>query len=46
MVKLDGRQNLPPNDEEMLLKAVAHQPVSASVHLVGHGLQFYAEVRN
>ncbi|KAI3763195.1 hypothetical protein L1987_53647 [Smallanthus sonchifolius] len=43
VVQLDGRQNVPPNDEEALMKAVAHQPVSTSIQLTGHGLQFYSE---
>lgn len=43
---LDNRQNVPPNDEEMLKKAVAFQPVATNIHLSGHGLQFYSEVFN
>ncbi|KAK9073558.1 hypothetical protein SSX86_007882 [Deinandra increscens subsp. villosa] len=43
VVKLDNRQNVPPNNEEALMKAVAFQPVASGVQLSGHGLQFYSE---
>ncbi|KAI3807001.1 hypothetical protein L1987_22921 [Smallanthus sonchifolius] len=43
VVQLDGRQNVRPNDEEALMKAVAHQPVATGIQLTGHGLQFYSE---
>lgn len=44
MVKLDNTQNVPECDEEMLMKAVAHQPVATGVQFGGHDLQFYSQV--
>nr|UYQ90942.1 cysteine protease [Ambrosia trifida] len=43
VLKIDGRQNVPGLDEELLRKAVAHQPVATGIQLSGHGLQFYSE---
>ncbi|KAF5817238.1 Cysteine protease [Helianthus annuus] len=42
-LKIDGRQNVPTQDEEALMKAVAHHPVATGIQLSGHGLQFYSE---
>jgi len=43
-VVIDGYENVPENDEEALLKAVANQPVSVSIEAAGKPFQFYSEV--
>lgn len=43
-VVIDGYENVPENNEEALLKAVAHQPVSVSIEASGKPFQFYSEV--
>lgn len=41
---IDGHENVPENDENALMKAVAHQPVSVAIDASGSDLQFYSEV--
>ncbi|KAL0356368.1 UNVERIFIED_CONTAM: Vignain [Sesamum radiatum] len=42
-VAIDGHENVPENDEDALLKAVAHQPVSVAIDAGGSDFQFYSE---
>lgn len=44
MVSIDGHENVPANDEDALLKAVANQPVSVGIDAGGSHFQFYSEV--
>lgn len=44
-VKIDGFQNVPANDENALLKAVAGQPVSIAIDAGGLNFQFYSRVK-
>lgn len=44
VVKIDGFEMVPENDEEALLKAVANQPVSVAIDASGGDMQFYSEV--
>lgn len=41
---IDGYENLPANNELALLKAVAHQPVTAVVDSSGREFQLYESV--
>lgn len=41
---IDGHENVPANDEEALMKAVANQPVSVAIEASGQDFQFYSEV--
>ncbi|KMT07606.1 hypothetical protein BVRB_6g147350 [Beta vulgaris subsp. vulgaris] len=43
VVKIDGYEVVPENDENALLKAVANQPVSVAIDASGSDLQFYSE---
>ncbi|XP_072999998.1 vignain-like isoform X2 [Typha latifolia] len=43
MVVIDGHVNVPANDEEALMKAVANQPVSVAIEASGTAFQFYSE---
>lgn len=43
VVKIDGHENVPENDENALMKAVANQPVSVAIDAGGSDLQFYKE---
>ncbi|XP_071729352.1 vignain-like, partial [Rutidosis leptorrhynchoides] len=43
VVTVDGFENVPECDEEALLKAVAHQPVSIAIEANGHDMQFYSQ---
>ncbi|ONK77661.1 uncharacterized protein A4U43_C02F9140 [Asparagus officinalis] len=43
VVVIDGHENVPANDEESLMKAVANQPVSVSIEASGQAFQFYSE---
>ncbi|XP_020090889.1 cysteine protease XCP1-like [Ananas comosus] len=41
VVSITGFQDVPENNEESLLKAVAHQPVSVAIEASGSDFQFY-----
>lgn len=43
-VKIDGYEDVPPNDENALKKAVAHQPVSVAIEAGGRVFQLYESV--
>lgn len=43
IVKIDGFETVPANDESALLKAVANQPVSIAIDASGPNFQFYSE---
>lgn len=43
VVSIDGHEDVPPNDEGSLLKAVANQPVSVAIQASGSDFQFYSE---
>lgn len=43
-VRIDGREDVPKNDEDELLRAVAHQPVSAAIDARGRDFRQYSEV--
>lgn len=45
-VTIDGYENVPENDEDALMKAVANQPVSVAMDAGGSDLQFYSEVQH
>lgn len=45
-VSIDGHENVPTNDEDALLKAVANQPVSVAIDAGGSDFQFYSEVNS
>ncbi|WOL17928.1 hypothetical protein Cni_G26721 [Canna indica] len=40
---IDGYQDVPANDENALLQAVANQPVSVAIEAAGMAFQFYSE---
>ncbi|KAL3644471.1 hypothetical protein CASFOL_009651 [Castilleja foliolosa] len=42
-VKIDGHENVPVNDEDALMKAVANQPVSVAIDAGSSDMQFYSE---
>ncbi|KAG4967930.1 hypothetical protein AAZX31_12G122400 [Glycine max] len=42
VVQIKGYEQVPSNSEKALLKAVAHQPVSAYVEAGGYAFQFYS----
>uniref|UniRef100_A0A2N9FIH2 Vignain n=1 Tax=Fagus sylvatica TaxID=28930 RepID=A0A2N9FIH2_FAGSY len=42
-VSIDGHENVPANDEDALLKAVANQPISVAIDAGGSDFQFYSE---
>ncbi|XP_042020413.1 vignain-like [Salvia splendens] len=42
-VTIDGYENVPENDEDALMKAVANQPVSVAIDAGGSNFQFYTE---
>lgn len=44
VVSIDGHENVPANDEDALLKAVANQPVSVGIDAGSSHFQFYSEV--
>ena len=44
VVKISGYQDVPQNDEESLLKALAHQPLSVAIEASGQDFQFYSGV--
>lgn len=41
VVAIDGYEDVPESDEDALLKAVAHQPVSVAIDAGGRDLQLY-----
>ncbi|WCJ36178.1 Cysteine proteinases superfamily protein [Euphorbia peplus] len=43
VVSIDGHEDVPENDEDALLKAVANQPVSVAIDAGGSDFQFYSE---
>ncbi|KAL3819309.1 hypothetical protein ACJIZ3_005214 [Penstemon smallii] len=43
VVMIDGHENVPENDEDALMKAVANQPVSVGIDAGGTNMQFYSE---
>ncbi|KAA8529670.1 hypothetical protein F0562_034230 [Nyssa sinensis] len=43
VVMIDGHENVPVNDENALMKAVANQPVSVAIDAGGSNWQFYSE---
>lgn len=43
VVMIDGHENVPENDEDALMKAVANQPVSVAIDAGGSDFQFYKE---
>lgn len=43
VVAIDGHENVPENNEDALLKAVANQPVSVAIDAEGSNFQFYSE---
>ncbi|CAJ1974993.1 unnamed protein product [Sphenostylis stenocarpa] len=43
VVSIDGHENVPADDENALLKAVANQPVSVAIDAGGSDFQFYSE---
>lgn len=45
LVTIDGHENVPENDENALLKAVANQPVSVAIDAGSSDFQFYSEVK-
>lgn len=45
VVKIDGHEMVPEDDEDALMKAVANQPVSVAIDASGINMQFYSEVR-
>ncbi|KAJ7956125.1 Cysteine Protease [Quillaja saponaria] len=42
-VSIDGHENVPVNNEDALLNAVANQPVSVAIDAGGSDFQFYSE---
>ncbi|OVA17619.1 Peptidase C1A [Macleaya cordata] len=43
VVTINGHENVPTNDENALMKAVANQPVSVAIDAGGSDFQFYSE---
>lgn len=44
MVTINGYQDVPENNEEALLKALANQPLSIAIDASGRDFQFYSGV--
>lgn len=44
MVMIDGHEDVPENNEDALMQAVANQPVSVAIEASGSAFQFYSEV--
>ena len=44
VVTISGHQDVPENDEQSLLKALAHQPLSVGIQASGRDFQFYSGV--
>lgn len=45
VVTITGYHDVPANDEQSLLKALANQPVSVAIEASGRDFQFYSGVR-
>lgn len=45
VVTINGYHDVPENDEESFLKALAHQPLSVAIEASGRDFQFYSGVR-
>ncbi|KAI3763188.1 hypothetical protein L1987_53640 [Smallanthus sonchifolius] len=43
VVSIDGHEDVPVNDEDALMKAVANQPVSVAIDAGGSDFQFYSQ---
>ena len=43
-VSIDGHEDVPVNDEDALMKAVANQPVSVAIDAGSSDFQFYSKV--
>lgn len=43
---IDGHENVPANNENALMKAVANQPVSVAIDAGGSDMQFYSELQH
>lgn len=41
---ISGYEDVPENDEESVLKALAHQPLSVAIDASGRDFQFYSGV--
>lgn len=44
VVTIGGYRDVPDNDEQSLLKALAHQPLSVAIDASGRDFQFYSGV--
>lgn len=44
MVTIDGYHDVPANDEQSLLKALANQPLSVAIEASTRDFQFYSGV--
>lgn len=44
MAAIDGYEDVPANDDNALMKAAAHQPVSVAIEAGGLEFQFYLKV--
>lgn len=44
MVTISGYQDVPANDEQSLIKALAHQPLSVAIDASDRDFQFYSGV--
>ncbi|KAM0941531.1 putative chymopapain protein [Dioscorea sansibarensis] len=42
VVSIDGYEDVPQNNEQSLIKALAHQPVSVAIEASGRDFQFYS----
>ncbi|XP_009774957.1 vignain-like [Nicotiana tabacum] len=42
-VSIDGHEDVPPNNEDALLKAAANQPIAVAIDASGSDFQFYSE---
>lgn len=44
VVTINGYSNIPKNNEESMLKALAHQPISVAISASGRDFQLYSGV--